>query len=126
MGTASVCIEVNRDPELEAVAELLDVEGVIDEAGGVGFATPEPIGGAVVTPLGAKPYVGGFPEALEAPLGPELVGWVIILGWNMRCARRWNCPSRYLSMVFAFERQTLYPEFESENHVVKRPPVSVL
>jgi hypothetical protein len=59
MGTASVCIEVNRDPELEAVAELLDVEGVIDEAGGMGFATPEPIGGTVVTPLGAKPYVGG-------------------------------------------------------------------
>jgi hypothetical protein len=107
MGTASICIEVKREPELEAVAEPLDTEGVINEAGGVGFATPAPIGGAAITPLGAKPYMGGFPEALEALLGPELVGWVIILGWNMQCVRRWNCPSRYLSMVLQFGHQML-------------------
>jgi hypothetical protein len=73
MGTVSVCIEVKREPVLDAVAELPETDGVMDEAGGVGLATPAPLGGTVVTPLCTKPCEVGLPEVLAGPLmpGPE-------------------------------------------------------
>jgi hypothetical protein len=75
----SVCIDVKREPVLNAAAELPDTDGVMEEAGGVGLEPPAPICGAVATPLCTKPCVEGCLEAVEGPLMPGPGGWVIVV-----------------------------------------------